>query len=334
MRRRASTVINEKQQTRLRLLQFLAHRFTYLDVDGWNKQINGSRVLLNHKPASAEARLQLGDVVTFLCHDLPEPPATLSYRIIYEDQDLLVIDKPAPLPCHPGGRYFRHTLWALLKEERNSAYFSFVNRIDRETSGIVLIAKNKNATRNCQRQFIQRKVEKLYLAVVHGFFPPRLVCRGLLVNDERSPIRHKVRFMEIAAGAEPDDSDKRVDTEFRLLHTFGRFSLIEARPHSGRRHQIRATLAAINFPLFGDKLYAEDEGLFQRFIEGRLQDADRDYLGLRRQALHAFRLSLRHPTGGERLSFHAPLPNEIEVFLENRSEKLSGTSGKEAAPFP
>ncbi len=331
MRRHASTLITEECHAGLSLLQFLVKRFTYLGKEEWRKQIAGARVLLNDKPAPAEAGLQLGDAVAFICHDLPEPPVALSYQVIHEDRDLLVVNKPAPLPCHPRGRYFRHTLWALLKEERNGQYFSFVNRIDRETSGIVLIAKNKKAARDCQRQFISQQVDKQYLAVVIGLFPPQIDCRGYLIDDRGSSIRHKVLFTPISAEAGLEDDGKRVHTEFRLLRTVDRFSLIAARPHSGRRHQIRATLAALNFPLLGDKLYAADEGLFLRFTEGRLEEADKNYLAMNRQALHASRLSFRHPNGGKKLSFHAPLPSDMEIFWANHGEGRKNFAAPEAS---
>ena len=316
MRRQAITVITDKHHATLSLLRFLSCRFTYLGENQWHEQITTARVLLNQKPAQPETRLHLGDVVAFLCHDLPEPPAALSYQIIHEDPDLLVVNKPATLPCHPRGRYFHHTLWALLKKNRDDRYFSFVNRIDRETSGIVLIAKNKNAAKNCQQQFINQQVEKQYLAVVKGRFPHRISCQGYLVNDSRSSIRHKVRFLDSAVDRESKAGGRQVRTDFHRLRHAGGFSLIAARPHSGRRHQIRATLAAINFPLLGDKVYASDEGLFFRFIEDRLTETDWNYLGISRQALHASRLSIRHPVGGRELSFHAPLPAELERLLE------------------
>lgn len=315
MRRQAVTTITEKHHDSQTLLQFLHDRFTYLDKDAWREQIAGARVLVNHEPASIDTRLRLGDVVAFICHDLPEPPVDLSYKIIYEDEDLLVVNKPATLPCHPRGRYFRHTLWALLKEKSNRGYFSFVNRIDRETSGIVLLAKNKNATKKCQQQFLEQQVEKLYLAVVPGLFPREINCPGFLVNDWESAIRHKVRFVYLEEAKGYPLNGKRARTDFRLLQRFGSFSLISATPYSGRRHQIRATLAAINFWLLGDKLYAADEELFRRFTEDRLSDSDKRYLGMERQALHASKLSLRHPADGRKLSFHAPLPADMEIFL-------------------
>ncbi|MEJ2689499.1 MAG: RluA family pseudouridine synthase [Deltaproteobacteria bacterium] len=316
MRRQASTLVTAKHHANLCLLQFLSTRFTYLEKDKWKEQISMARVLVNRKPASAKTCLQLGDEVTFICHDLPEPPVDKSYKIIHEDADLLVIDKPATLPCHPKGRYFHHTLWALLKEKRKDQYFTFVNRIDRETSGIVLIGKNKKASRNCQQQFISHQVGKEYLAIIIGLFPRRISCRGYLVNDCRSSIKHKMRFMDIAADRKSAEEGKIVHTNFRLLRPVGRYSLILAKPNSGRRHQIRASLTAINFPLLGDKLYGTNESLFFRFIKDRLSEADKDYLVMKRQALHASRLTIRHPTGGQKLSFYATLPDDLKIFLQ------------------
>ena len=315
MRRKAVTTITREDHASQHLLQFLEDRFPYFGQKEWREQINNARVLVNHQPALTTTSLRLGDVVAFICHDLPEPAVDLSCEVIYEDPDILVVNKPANLPCHPKGRYFRHTLWALLKKNAENRYLSFVNRIDRETSGIVLMAKNKKAARNCQQQFIERRVEKSYLAIVNGTFPSKISCRGLLSKDLTSSIRHKVRF--IAMGEESVDATrgKMAHTEFQLLRRIGRFSLVAARLHTGRRHQIRATLAALNFPLLGDKLYASDEKLFHRFTMDSLTDSDKKYLGLERQALHASQLSFYHPHDGREMSIHAPLPADMQNFL-------------------
>jgi 23S rRNA pseudouridine955/2504/2580 synthase/23S rRNA pseudouridine1911/1915/1917 synthase len=223
-----------------------------------------------------------------------------------------VINKPGNLPCHPGGRYFRNTLWHLLKTETTEKSFFFVNRIDRETSGIVLVAKTAAAAKNCQQQFQSGLVRKVYLVVVEGDFPSGLVCaEGFLLKDETSLIRKKQRFTPVDSGSGISGESRRCFTRFHLIDRRQGKSLVSAFPVTGRLHQIRATLSSLGYPVAGDKIYGVDETLFLRFIENRLTEEDRNRLCLRRQALHAESLELTHPVDGQRLHFKAEMPRDM-----------------------
>ncbi|MFA6500159.1 MAG: RluA family pseudouridine synthase, partial [Desulfurivibrionaceae bacterium] len=255
----------------------------------------------------------------YLMPALIEPPVDSNYTVLHEDDDLLVINKPAPLPCHPGGRFFSHTLWALLKENQGLADPRLVNRLDRETSGIVLVAKNKAAARLCQEQFAQHRVEKTYLVVVEGDFPdtPLTVeAPGWLGPDPNSAIRKKMRFYPEQNDAPPGAVE--ASTGFRRIPGADNtnLSLLEAKPHTGRCHQIRATLLHLGFPVVGDKLYGVDEQLFLRFKEGCLSATDHARLRLPRQALHASSLRLSHPVSGKVVKFSAPLPPTLQGLLK------------------
>jgi len=228
---------------------------------------------------------------------------------VREDRDILVVDKPAGLPCHPAGRFFNHTLWALLRARPESPNPQFVNRLDRETSGLVLLAKTPTAARNCCRQFAENKVAKTYLAIVEGEFPDTLRAQGRLAPDQTSLIRKKQRFLPADDGTK--GTGKWGATAFRRRRCQAGLSLIEARPETGRHHQIRATLAALGFPVVGDKVYGPDECIFLRFREGTLTDSDRALLRLPRQALHASELALRHPVSGLTVHCQAQLPRDM-----------------------
>jgi 23S rRNA pseudouridine955/2504/2580 synthase/23S rRNA pseudouridine1911/1915/1917 synthase len=301
------------------LLDFVSQRFTYRSREEWQAELAADRFLLNDVETRGDYILASGDVLVYLMPALKEPPVAGNYTVLHEDEDLLVIDKPAPLPCHPGGRFFAHTLWALLKEGHGLDEPRLVNRLDRETSGLVLVAKNKTAARLCQEQFAQHTVEKIYLVVVEGDFPDTPVAveaAGWLGPDPDSAIRKKMRFSPGQNNAPP--GAVLCSTAFRQLPGAGNtgLSLLEARPHTGRCHQIRASLLHLGFPVVGDKLYGMDEQLFLRFQEEQLSGADHARLRLPRQALHAASLRLSHPVSGEKLEFSAPLPPALRELLK------------------
>lgn len=316
---RKTSVLIKPQQAGQQLLDFVSQRFTYRSREQWQAELAAHRFLLNDGEVRTDCILAPGDRLVYLMPALVEPPVDNNYTVIHEDDDLLVIDKPAPLPCHPGGRFFAHTLWALLKEQHGLDEPRLINRLDRETSGLVLVAKNKAAARLCQEQFAQRRVEKVYLVLVEGDFPGTPVpveATGWLGPDPNSAIRKKMRFYTEQNDAPPGAVESST-TFHRISGTpDASLSLVEARPRTGRCHQIRATLLHLGFPVAGDKLYGVDEQLFLRFQEDRLSAADHALLRLPRQALHAASLCLNHPVTGRELEFSAPLPPALQGLLD------------------
>lgn len=313
---RKNAVLIQPHQAGRQLLDFISQRFTYRSREEWQAELAAHRFLLNDTEAQGDAILAQGDRLVYLMDPLIEPPVDTNYTVLHEDNDLLVINKPAPLPCHPGGRFFAHTLWALLKERHGLDNPRLINRLDRETSGIVLVSKNKEAARLCQEQFIQQKVEKVYLVVVEGDFPdtPATVeAAGWLGVDPESAIRKKMRLFPDQKDAPPGAAE--CHTTFRRISSANGLSLLEARPHTGRCHQIRASLLYLGFPVVGDKLYGVDEQLFLRFKEDRLTDVDHALLRIPRQALHAASLRFSHPVSGNELDFSAPLPATISALM-------------------
>lgn len=308
----------------LPLVEFLAQRFPYHDRTGWVDRIAQRRVCVNGHAAIAEHRLDLGDLVEYLADDIPEPRVNLNVTTVFEDADLLVINKPPNLPSHPGGRYFNHTLWAVLKTRFGLAHPILINRLDRETSGLTLVAKNEQVAKQLRAEFSSRRVEKRYLALVEGVFPPRLEARGRLVPDADSPVKKKMKFV-VAEAAPPEQASQWAETVFQGLENLegdaskagksGPVSLIEALPRTGRLHQIRATLQTLGFPVVGDKLYGHDPAFFVRFCKDQLTDDDRARLRLDRQALHASNLRLPHPRTQRMLEVEAPLPADMAALL-------------------
>ena len=299
------------------LAGFLAGRFTYHTEEEWRGLIREGRVKVNGASAEAERLLSAGDALSYDVSGMPEPPVDAAFRMVSDDSQLLVIDKPGNLPCHPSGRYFNHTLWALLKERCGLASPVFVNRIDRETSGLVLVAKTPEAAHNLQKQFAAHTVTKRYTVLVEGEFPERLDAAGWLAHDPHSVIRKKRRFIPATEPGENPVSPEGAEwaeTAFERERLCGGLSVVTALPRTGRLHQIRATLRSLGYPVVGDKLYGVDETLFLRFCDGALTADDHARLRLSRQALHAGALRFRHPRFGAWTEMTAPLPPDMAAL--------------------
>jgi 23S rRNA pseudouridine955/2504/2580 synthase/23S rRNA pseudouridine1911/1915/1917 synthase len=302
------------------LLELLVARFTYHDRNGWIEQLDAGRLQINCWRGYADTVLKCGDYLEYKIPEVAEPEVDTDFSVIFEDEHLLVIDKPADLPCHPSGKYFRNTLWALVRERFRLDPVRIVHRLDRETSGLVMVAKTEQAARGCQQQLQNRAIDKVYLALVEGEFPEKLEAIGKMGPDPESVVRKKQRFYgdgePLPAGVE-ERMLETASTSFKLERAGHGFSLVRAIPHTGRLHQIRATLLNLGFPIVGDKLYGVDEGFFVKFINDELTGDDWERLRLSRQGLHAWRLTFSHPVNGRRLSLTAPIPPEFLRLLEH-----------------
>jgi len=288
------------------LLAMLTERFPYHSAEAWELRIRRGELAVNDAAATPETLLELGDKVRYQPVDLVEPPVRSDFRIAAEDADFLVIDKPGNLPVHPAGPYFEHTLWGLLHEDFPELHF--VNRLDRETSGLLLAARTASSTAQLSRQLPE--MFKRYLAIVHGAFAGAMTATGVLVRDETSAIRKKRRFLP---GGQAGES---AVTELHELRQANGFTLVEAILHTGRFHQVRATLAGLGYPVVGDKLYGLDENFYRKLRGDRLTAEDREKLILDRQALHCAELAFRHPVSGEELRFTSAMPTEMAAVLE------------------
>jgi 23S rRNA pseudouridine1911/1915/1917 synthase len=245
--------------------------------------------------------------------------------IVYEDEHLLAVDKPPMLPVHPTARYYRNTLIKKLQAARpECAFLSLGHRLDRETSGLLIVSKTRVCDRTLKKQLEARDgIDKVYVALTWGVPDRGDGARSFryerrLELDMTSPLRVKMR-----AGEGPDSRDAA--TEFDVLESrIGRagraYALVRCGLLTGRQHQIRLHLSLLGAPVVGDKLYGPDDGTFARAADGQLTDADRAVLELPRHALHAARLSLRHPITGAPLVLEAPLPHDIADFWDSLSE--------------
>lgn len=285
----------------LRLDRFLAERAELgLSRSRLQQLIRERRVLVDGRPARPAEAVRGGSRV-WVQVPPPEPmaaaPEPIPLDVVYEDPDLLVIHKPRGMVVHPAPGHRSGTLVnALLAHCRDLAGVGgalrpgLVHRLDRDTTGLLVVAKTEPAYRHLAGQLKRREMERRYLALVHGVPPAEGTVDAPIGRDPRRRIRMAVV---------PDGRPAR--THFRVLEAFGdRYALVEARLETGRTHQIRVHLAAIGHPVVGDPLYG-----------GR----DRT-LGLAGQALHAYRLAFTHPRTGERMTFEVPPPADMAAALE------------------
>jgi 23S rRNA pseudouridine1911/1915/1917 synthase len=248
-----------------------------------------------------------------------ETPSGAVLPVLYEDEHLLAIDKPALLPVHPTARYHRNTVIKLLQAARpESAFLSLGHRLDRETSGVMLVTKTRACDRALKKNLERRTgIEKTYVAITWGVPDPgdgsvRFRCARAVALDRDNPLRVK---MCVSDAPDALSAATRIDVREERRGAQGRrYALVHCNLETGRQHQIRVHLASLGAPVVGDKLYGPDERAFARSADGALTAADVAMLEIGRHALHAARLELAHPVTGAPLAIEAPLPLDMADF--------------------
>lgn len=300
------------QESGARLDKFLAERLSDVSRSAVQRLVGEGQITVNGEPVKASYKVQTGDrVVVYLPppEDAELVAQEIPLDIVYEDEHLLVINKPAGMVVHPAPGHPEGTLVnALLAyapelaagQERpaeGDRRPGIVHRLDRDTSGLIVVARSEKVQRTLQRQFAERQVTKAYLALLDGHLQP---AWGRIEAPIGRDPNHRQRMTVLPGGRE-------AITEYHVLEQFahqvgpaaGRYSLVEAEPHTGRTHQIRVHFASINHPVLADPVY------------GRR----RCPLPLQRQFLHARRLAFQHPVARKRVDLEAPLPSDLEQVL-------------------
>lgn len=286
----------------------LAAAYPDLSRSQWQQHIADGLVTIDGQPVKASYRLEGGEVVQATLPDVVESDLLaqeIPLDVIYEDDDMLAVNKPAGMVVHPAPGHSQDTLVNAilgycpdLQGIGGERRPGIVHRLDKETSGLILVAKNDFALRHLQRQFKRRKVEKKYLALVEGHVqPPKALIDAPIGRDPH----HRQRMAVIRPGS--GARSRPAQTTYHLQQFYGPYSLLACYPHTGRTHQIRVHLAFAGFPIVGDEVY------------GRRKQT----LALERHFLHAQALTFRRPSDDETMILEAPLPAPLQEVLEHLS---------------
>jgi RluA family pseudouridine synthase len=316
--------IIEPHEGGARLDRYLARRFTYRSRTGWVAKIREGKLRVGGRKVRPSYILRAGDLIEYRAPPLPEPAVDTNCPILYEDDALLAVNKSGNIPVHPSGRYFLHTVLHVLGRERSAGWLRVVHRLDRETSGVLVFAKSLSAAQRLARQFEDRLVHKSYLAVVWGDLTRECEIDRPLGRGSMSTVRKAMAVV-------PDGRPSR--TIVRPLSGGRDVTLVEARPLTGRLHQIRVHLKSIGHPIVGDKLYGQDEGIFLKFLKGHsLTEGEYQRLGSRRQALHSWKLALKHPADDRAMEIRAALPEDFRTLTKERGLDITPLAIGGASP--
>jgi 23S rRNA pseudouridine1911/1915/1917 synthase len=277
------------------------------------------------RPLRPSDRVRAEDRIALWRPQFEEQVPTVPLPLLYEDEHLLAIDKPPLIAVHPTARYYRNTVLKRLEAERPGEFVSLVHRLDRETSGVLLVARSPEADRAFKMMFEDRSladsprstgrrrppesrppVTKTYLAITWGVPDERIIDLPL-EPDTDNPLRVKMRVARRGTGLE-------ARTGITVIERRAGYALLRCDLHTGRQHQIRVHLRSVGCPVVGDKLYGPDERLLARAADGRLDDEDLARLELSRHALHAHRYGLVHALSRTSLDIVSPLPPDLSAF--------------------
>jgi len=282
---------------------------------------DAGNILVNSKPVKPNYRVKPGDIIQIVLPDPPREieliPENIPLNIIYEDDDVVVVNKEAGMVVHPAYGNYRGTLVnALMWHFKDLPLFStgelrpgLVHRIDKNTSGILVIAKNELALNRLSKQFYDRTTDRKYIAIVWGLPDPR---EGTITGHVGRNVKDR-KIMQVF----PDGGQgKHAVSHYRVIEDLGYISIVECKLETGRTHQIRVHFSHIRHPLFNDDEYGGDQILkgtsfskYQQFVRNCFQI-------LPRQALHAKSLAFDHPVTGKRLSFDSELPSDMQNLID------------------
>lgn len=291
------------------------------NIDGWSRSrlqrlVDGGGVLVNGKTAKSSYKLREGDEIDVELTDEPAAifePENIPLNIIYEDEDLAVINKSAGMVVHPGAGISSGTLanaiaWHFGQRigttrgiDAASERVGIVHRLDKDTSGLILVAKNEQIHEALALQFSERTVEKSYVALVHGNIQQ---TSGVIDRPIARDRWHRTKMTVAANG-------RNALSIWKIRQRFEKFTLVEVEIKTGRTHQIRVHLASLNHPVVGDPTY--NEGRDNTIADNEIKKAVER---LSRVFLHAEKLSFTHPKSGERLSFTCEMPQELTELLK------------------
>ncbi|MHC4861105.1 MAG: RluA family pseudouridine synthase [Planctomycetota bacterium] len=294
----------ERVDNGVRLDKFLVVRFPGYSRSLLQKIVKEGHVKVNGRTTRPGRTVNEGDRIDVRLPVLTRPyarPENIPLDVLHEDDALAVINKPAGLTVHPGSGQREGTLanalayrFGELSSVQGQLRPGIVHRLDKDTTGVLLIAKTDLHHHYLARQFRERSLTKEYLAVAHGV----VELDSDLISLPIGPDRYRTLRMAVR-----HDIGRTSDTFYEVLERFPRHSYVRVRPKTGRTHQIRVHLSALGHPIVADALYGGKSGGLEAIVD--------------RQMLHAHRLTFRHPLSGEEVTFRAPIPEDMERLLEH-----------------
>lgn len=311
----------DKGQEPLRIDRYLSVHMAGTSRNRIQTAADAGHIWVNGKPVANNYKVKPNDVIQVLLdhepHDFTIQPENIPLTIVYEDADLLVVNKPAGLVVHPGHGNYEHTLLNALawyfkdSLDINDPNIGLVHRIDKDTSGLLLIAKTPEAKTALALQFFEHTTERTYNALVWGSFKEDSgTFSGALARDTRDRTLYKVYDIEEHPEA------KEAVTHWRVLERFPYVTLVECRLETGRTHQIRVHMKTLGHPLFADDKYGGMEILKGLPTQKYRQYIQNCFALCPRQVLHAKTLGFTHPTTGERMFFDSEWPEDMSNLIE------------------
>ena len=301
------------------LLDSLSDRFTYHSREDWIDRLTRGLVTINGNVANVSTIAHRGDKVVYHVENYSEPEVPTDFETVFEDDEFILVAKPAGVPVHHTGRIFYNTFAAIIRREFDSETATPMHRLDRDTGGLILFARYGETAARFQKNLDRILLRKYYLAVVRGRFPEGEVdCKMPLREDPEDPIRLRMHHFE---------DGKECHTRFKLVRPLKcpeigpELSLVEAELLTGRKHQIRAHLAEMGYPIVGDRLYYRNGIYYEKLSRGlTLTDEEYKELGAHNQMLYAYKVELQLPY------WDKPRVFESHAFPEDMA-KLLGEIG-------
>ena len=309
----------DKGQEPVRVDKFLMNRIENATRNKIQKAAKSGYIFSNNIPVKQNYKVKPGDNVKVMFHHPPHENLLVGEKmdidVVYEDNDLMVINKPPNQVVHPGhGNYTGTLLNGLIYyndnlPENNDGRPGLVHRIDKDTSGLLVVAKSETALTVLAKQFFEKKIERKYLAIVWGVpNPAKDTINKNLSRDKKNRM--------IMSVPNEDDIGKKAVTHYNIIEDLGYVSLIECQLETGRTHQIRAHMKHIGHPIFNDVRYGGDKILKGTIFNKYKQFVDNCFKIMPRQALHAKTLGFLHPKTNEKMYFDIEIPDDFNSCLE------------------
>ena len=304
----------EEEARGLRLDHFLKSKIPRLSRTKLQAIIKTQLIRKSGAPMKAHSPVTPGEVFVIRREAQPEPPCLRAFTVLYEDDESLVLNKPAGLPVHSSAKFYFNTLTRVLAETYPGEYRQICHRLDRETSGALVVAKSKAVAVPIKQQFADKVVKKEYLAIVHGQ-PSWDTC---LIDRPLALAGREISKLDIRMAVKPDGPPSQTDVI--VERRYQGFTLLRCMPRTGRQHQIRAHLADAGFPIVGDKLYTHGDDAFIAYCRDGLTEELLAKFTLPRHALHAAEIAYINPTTGHAIEVGCPLPIDLSDFLANQKD--------------